>query len=87
MGPGGVGDEGNELLVEQECRVAVLGEPAVGKTTLVNRFVRGKFILVRTELDHVETLSQKKIQSHLHCHFYYRHTSLFFINVKMSIWS
>ena len=59
MGPGGVGDESNEL-VEQECRVAVLGEPAVGKTALVNRFVRGKFILVRTELDHVETLRQKK---------------------------
>ena len=56
MGPGGIGDESNELLVEQECRVAVLGEPAVGKTTLVNRFVRGKFNLVRTELDHVETL-------------------------------
>ena len=56
MGPGGVGDEGNELLVEQECRVAVLGEPSVGKTTLVNRFVRGKLILVRSELDHVETL-------------------------------
>lgn len=55
MGPGGVGDESNEL-VEQECRVAVLGEPAVGKTALVNRFVRGEFILVRTELDHVETL-------------------------------
>ena len=55
MGPGGVGDESNEL-VEQECRVAVLGEHAVGKTALVNRFVRGKIILVRTELDHVETL-------------------------------
>jgi len=48
MGPGGVGDESNEL-VEQECRVAVLGEPAVGKTALVNRFVRGKIILESDE--------------------------------------
>lgn len=50
MGLGGGGEGGSLVGREGECRVAVLGEPGVGKTALVARFVRGEFPLVRRKL-------------------------------------
>ena len=50
MGLGGGGEGGSLMGREGECRVAVLGEPGVGKTALVARFVRGEFPLVRHKL-------------------------------------
>ena len=47
MGLGGGGEGGTLVGREGECRVAVLGEPGVGKNALVTRFVRGEFPMVR----------------------------------------
>ena len=54
-GRGGEGIEGGwkgggSLGRDGECRVAVLGEPGVGKNALVARFVRGEFPLVRHQI-------------------------------------
>ena len=54
-GLGGEGMEGGwkgggSLGRDGECRVAVLGEPGVGKNALVARFVRGEFPLVRHQI-------------------------------------
>ena len=47
MGLGGGGEGGTLVGRDGECRVAVLGEPGVGKNALVTRFVRGEFPMVR----------------------------------------
>ena len=67
MGLGG-GGEGQWKAEHQgregECRVAVLGEPGVGKTALMTRFVRGEFPLVRHQI--WSTFMRKMIFTQFH---------------------